>query len=219
MEEESKVPLLILGTDAAARMAIQVAASLDVLVMGILAADTVKMPPEIDDIPVVAAIYTADAESLLGDAYTRVVIAALDIEQRREMAEHAEGRAAQIETLIDAQHTLSPYAIIGQGNIIGAGAMIQAGAVIGNYNLIGCGCSIGIGTEIGDYCTVQDGALLGRDVVIEDEVFIGLGAMVNTGVHVGQGAMIAAGAVVLQNVSPGASVFGNPARSASDKKK
>jgi carbonic anhydrase/acetyltransferase-like protein (isoleucine patch superfamily) len=53
-----------------------------------------------------------------------------------------------------------------------------------------------------------------RPVVIGDEVWIGIGAIVLKGVRIGRGARIAAGAVVTRDVPEGATVTGNPARTA-----
>jgi acetyltransferase-like isoleucine patch superfamily enzyme len=53
-----------------------------------------------------------------------------------------------------------------------------------------------------------------RPVVIEDDVWIGIGAIVLKGVRIGRGARIAAGAVVTRDVPEGATVAGNPARTA-----
>jgi acetyltransferase-like isoleucine patch superfamily enzyme len=51
-----------------------------------------------------------------------------------------------------------------------------------------------------------------EEVVIEDDVRIGVGAIVLKGVRIGTGAHVGAGAVVTADVSPGATVAGNPAR-------
>jgi len=49
-------------------------------------------------------------------------------------------------------------------------------------------------------------------VVIEDDVWIGYNATVLKGVTVGEGAVISPGAVVIEDVAPGITVAGNPAR-------
>jgi len=51
-----------------------------------------------------------------------------------------------------------------------------------------------------------------RPVTIGDDVWIGYNATVLKGVTIGEGATIAPGSLVLQDVSPGANVAGNPAR-------
>ena len=49
-------------------------------------------------------------------------------------------------------------------------------------------------------------------VAIEDDVWIGFNATILKGVHVGAGAIISPGAVVVEDVAPGTTVGGNPAK-------
>jgi acetyltransferase-like isoleucine patch superfamily enzyme len=49
-------------------------------------------------------------------------------------------------------------------------------------------------------------------VEIGDDVWIGMGAIILKGVKIGRGARIGSGAVITNNVPPGASMAGNPAR-------
>lgn len=212
--EESKVPILILGTGIEARLALDIALGLDILVLGYLSDDEAEVNTELNDVLVVAALGSQAAETLLADEYARVVVAVGDHEQRRELVEQVDPFPAQIVSLHAASLTLSSYAQTGRGNLIGPGSIIQANAMIGSFNFIGAGVGIGAQALIGDYCTVQDGVQIGKEVEVADEAFIGLGAVVYPGVHIGRGAMVAAGAVVLQDVPDKTTVFGNPARAA-----
>jgi acetyltransferase-like isoleucine patch superfamily enzyme len=51
-----------------------------------------------------------------------------------------------------------------------------------------------------------------KPVVIEDDVWIGYNATILKGVRIGAGAVVAPGSVVTENVAPGSTVAGNPAR-------
>ena len=49
-------------------------------------------------------------------------------------------------------------------------------------------------------------------VIIEDDVWIGFNATILKGVRVGRGAIVFPGAVVAEDVAPGVTVAGNPAK-------
>lgn len=102
------------------------------------------------------------------------------------------------------------------------GIEIHPGATIGKGLFIdhGMGVVIGETTVIGDDCTIYQGATLGgtgkeqgkRHPTLGNNVMVGSGAKVLGPFKVGDGAKIAAGAVVLDEVAPGATAVGVPAR-------
>ena len=55
-------------------------------------------------------------------------------------------------------------------------------------------------------------AITSKPVVIEDDVWIGFNATILKGVCVGEGAVIEPGALVIEDVEPGSTVGGNPAK-------
>jgi acetyltransferase-like isoleucine patch superfamily enzyme len=56
------------------------------------------------------------------------------------------------------------------------------------------------------------GAKINGNVTIGNNVYIGSGAIIRQGCQIGEGAIVGMGAVVLQDVPPGVTVVGNPAR-------
>lgn len=101
---------------------------------------------------------------------------------------------------------------------------------------VGDGCifeirvSAGPDTIIGDFVTIMSTTILGHDVTVGSYVqigsfvFVGGGAYIGSdvtihphatilpGVRVGDGATVGAGSVVIRDVPPGVTVFGNPAK-------
>src|SRR3954451_12001948 len=71
---------------------------------------------------------------------------------------------------------------------------------------------------IGEDVTLRHGVTLGHKApggpcpVIGDRVVVGAGAIILGGITIGDDAVVAAGSVVLEDVPPGATVAGNPAR-------
>lgn len=69
------------------------------------------------------------------------------------------------------------------------------------------------GCRVGNFVTICPGAVLSGEVIVEDDVFIGASAtIIHGGLTIGRGALIGAGAVVIDDVPPGATVAGVPAR-------
>lgn len=209
---EHQTPILIVGTDAEARIALEIADQLDVLVFGFLTEEPEEVSKEINDILVVAELGKKDADTLLNDANVKVVIAATKPQDRRDLAEALKGTKPEVITFVHPTSTVSQHARLEKGCLVNAHTSIAPNVLIGEHTYLGAHVSIDVDTEIGDYCTINDGVRIGRGCFVEEEAYLGHGAVIFPGVKVGHKAMVAAGAVVLQDVPEEASVVGNPAQ-------
>ncbi|MEZ4777513.1 MAG: NeuD/PglB/VioB family sugar acetyltransferase [Bacteroidia bacterium] len=210
--EESKTPIIIIGTGPEARAALDAANALDVMVYGFLTDDESAVSREINDILVIAKLGNKDSDTLLEDENIKLVIAARDIEHRHNLVNYLSLKKPEIINLIHPFNSISAYAKIGKGNLIYPGAIIHANAMIGSYNLLETGVTFDQDVQVADFCTFQSGARIGREVMIEKDVLVGMGAVIHPGLNIGEGAMIGPGAVVLTDVEAGSTVFGNPAK-------
>jgi|GEM_PF-2247643 len=213
----SKTPILIVGEGAEARLAIDIANSIEVLVFGLLRTDEPKEGQEdlkeINDIPIVAQLGDEVSISLLKEQNVHIVVAEPDSLTRKVLF-----RQVRMETdrvginLFHPSIVTSPYAKIGGGNIACAYTQFQANAQVGNFNYFNGGVVVEADVIIGDYCTFQSGVVVGKGAEIADLVSIGQGAVIFPGVYVGEGAIVAAGSVVMRDVEADTTVFGNPAK-------
>ena len=210
--EYSKTPILIIGTGAEARVALDIATALDVLVYGFLTEDAEEVHREMNDILVVGEMGGKDAETLLKDENTKLVLAFREGDKRQEVMEELSSKKADIISLVHPSADISPYAQIGNGTLVYPGVVVLANSGVGQYSLLMSGVKIATDVEIGENVTIEQGAIIGANVVIEDECFIGAGAVIQPGLTIGREAMIGAGAVVLMDVPDNATVFGNPAQ-------
>jgi sugar O-acyltransferase (sialic acid O-acetyltransferase NeuD family) len=102
---------------------------------------------------------------------------------------------------------------IGPGTIMSAGVILNPCVRVGRNVILNTGCSIDHHCVVGDHAHIAPGARLGGHVVVGDSTLVGIGAVVLPGVRIGHNAIVGGGAVVTENVSDGATVVGNPARS------
>lgn len=100
----------------------------------------------------------------------------------------------------------------GRGCIFEIRATIGSDSVLGDFvtilstTILGHDVTVGSYVQIGSFVFVGGGAHIGSDVVIHPH------ATILPGVRIGDGATIGAGSVVLRDVRPGVTMFGNPAK-------
>lgn len=208
----SQTHIVLVGTDTVARIAIDIFAARDQVVLGILENDSEKEVRELNDIAVFAPLDSEDTRVVMGGDNVEYFVAVGENAARKDAYE-AMAAIAQ-KPSANAFHPaaiVSPYANTGFGIMIQAGAIVGPNATIGSQTLLMAQVIVEPKAIIGDYCHLSAGAKIGGNAVIGDEVFIGTGAIVHPGVTIGKGAMIGAGSVVLRDVEEDAVVHGNPA--------
>ncbi len=101
---------------------------------------------------------------------------------------------------------------LGDGVVVFDRSTITTNVEIGAHTHLNIGCTVQHDSVVGDFVQMSPGVLVNGDCIIGSDVFLGTGAVVTRGCTVGAGARIGAGAVVLDDVAPGATVVGAPAR-------
>jgi sugar O-acyltransferase (sialic acid O-acetyltransferase NeuD family) len=98
------------------------------------------------------------------------------------------------------------------GAQIMAGVVIQPGTVMGVDVIINSRASVDHDCVLADHVHVGPGAVLCGGVRLESGVEIGAGATVIQGRSIGADSIIGAGAVVIEDIPPGVTAVGVPAR-------
>jgi len=124
---------------------------------------------------------------------------------------------SRLEKRVSFYSLVSNKAVVGKFNQIGAGSVLCPGVVlttnvsIGQFGTINAGTQIGHDVVIGPFASLMSNVDIGGNCSIGRNVYIGSGATVLPSVKIGDNAKIGAGSVVIKNVPPKVTVFGNPA--------
>jgi sugar O-acyltransferase (sialic acid O-acetyltransferase NeuD family) len=122
--------------------------------------------------------------------------------------------AAQGAQFISYQRhaTVGARTRIGQGVFLTPSVVVSTDCSIGDFAYLDTYVVVGHNVEIGPHCMVGAMTFLAGDVRIGTGAAIHPRATIAKGVQVGDGATIGIGSVVVKDVPPGVTVFGNPAR-------
>lgn len=114
--------------------------------------------------------------------------------------------------LIHSRAIRQAGSLVGDGTMLGAGAILGPWAKVGRHVILNRGSNVGHDCQIGDFSFLSPSAVLCGHVKLGEGVFVGANATLLPDVSVGSGAVIAAGAVVTEDVLEGTMVAGVPAQ-------
>lgn len=106
---------------------------------------------------------------------------------------------------------ISPYARLGEGTVVMAGAIINSSAEIGRFVIANTGSIIEHDCLIGDGAHLAPRSVIGGNVRIGARTLFGIGSAARPETIIGEGAVIGAGSVVVSQVGDGRTVMGVPA--------
>lgn len=120
-------------------------------------------------------------------------------------------KGAKFATIIHPTALISKFCKIGEGAIITQRSGLNTNTTIGKYVTI-LESRMGHDSSIGDFSTLSGDCNINGHVSIGQDVFISCGVSIAPNKKIGDGAKIGIGSIVISNVKPGITVFGNPAK-------
>ena len=132
--------------------------------------------------------------------------------ERLMLMDTLQGRRLIALSIVHRTSFVASNALLGAGCQVLAQAAVCADVRLGRGVIVNTAASVDHDCEIGDGVHLAPGARLAGEVTVGKRAFIGTGAIVLPRVRIGEDAVVGAGAVVLNDVPPGVTVVGNPAR-------
>ncbi|MFA9376162.1 MAG: acetyltransferase [Lachnotalea sp.] len=118
----------------------------------------------------------------------------------------------QFPNIIDNSAKVSKDVVMGEGNFIGKGSIINTKVRIGNACIINTGAIIEHGGVIESFVHIAPGSVLCGNVRVEKNTHIGAHSTIIQNVAIGQGTMVGAGSLVLKDIPSNRLVFGSPVK-------
>lgn len=114
--------------------------------------------------------------------------------------------------LIHKSAILANTCVLGKGNIIMPGSIINANSRIGDFNIINTNASLDHDNTVGNFCNISPGVITGGNTTIKSFSNIGLGSNIINGITIEENCLIGAGSLILRNTDANSKYWGQPAK-------
>jgi sugar O-acyltransferase (sialic acid O-acetyltransferase NeuD family) len=177
LDLEAEMRVAIVGAGGYGRVALDVmlASGIGDRVLGFYDDAHAALSGEVRGVPILGDV--GMLKSMLSVEPVHVVVAITDNEARLQVANSLRGLGARFLTLVHPEAYVSGAAVIGDGSVLAAGAIVHPDAAVGSH------------------------CFLGPRAVVERDAEVGAGTWVSAGAIVGPGARIGARVVLGQNAS------------------
>jgi sugar O-acyltransferase (sialic acid O-acetyltransferase NeuD family) len=133
---------------------------------------------------------------------------------RSSLGREIRKRHGKLPTMIHPTASVSKYAKLDEGVVVGSQATIQANAIIMQDSVISFNSSVTHDAIIEEAVYISGHSIVGAYTTVCRNSFIGMGSVVVSGKvkTVGENSIVGAGSVVIKDVEKNSTVVGNPAK-------
>lgn len=131
---------------------------------------------------------------------------------RKETVEIILSKGGEFVNLIHPTAIISPSAKVGVGVAIKAYCSLASDTYIDDFSYLQSSVILGHDVEIGKFCQVNSFSFFAGWVKVGDQATINAGVKILQSKKIGNNATVGIGSIVIRNVKPYTTVFGNPAK-------
>ncbi|TQL42006.1 sugar O-acyltransferase (sialic acid O-acetyltransferase NeuD family) [Homoserinimonas aerilata] len=115
-------------------------------------------------------------------------------------------------TVIDESVSIPAGCLVGAGSILLAGSVLTTNVTIGRHVVVMPHVTLTHDAFVESFATLCAGVTLGGNVLVGERSYLGMNSSVREGLRVGRDAVLGMGAVLLDELPPGQTWAGVPAR-------
>jgi UDP-perosamine 4-acetyltransferase len=215
--EETVEQVVLLGAGAQARVVLDILRAIaaaphvrthpalpEMQVLGLLNAYADAAPTDgIEGLPILAAVPATATAAIPAIGENRL---------REALSTRFATRGRRLVSVAHPSAVISARATLGAGIVVCPGAVIVTGGAVADGVIVNTGATVDHDCQLGAFCHIAPGAHLAGRVIVGERALIGISACVRQGITIGEDAVVGAGAAVVDDVPPGATVVGVPAR-------
>jgi sugar O-acyltransferase (sialic acid O-acetyltransferase NeuD family) len=195
----------VLGAGGHGRVVLDILLECRIKISGFIDDDKKKWGSDVLGIPVLGGCDVIGIDD-------RVAVGIGSNRLRAELCQNIHKQGGILCSAIHPKASVSRFSSLAKGVVIMAGAVVNAGAVLEEGVVVNTGATVDHDCHLASYCQIWPGAHLAGDVRVGSFAYVGTGASIIPQRTIGEYSMIGAGATVVQNVPPGVTVVGVPAR-------
>lgn len=203
--------IVLVGAGGHCKVIIDIIKSMDKY--EIIGITDIKVSGKLLDIPIIGNDTILQGVYDSGVDYAFIGIGALyDINMRNIIYSRLESIGFKLPVLIHKNSIVSPYAHVGDGTCVMAGAVVNASACIGENCIINTGSVIEHDCIVGDNTHISPNASVAGATKIGYNTHIGIGSSIIQGISIGNNVTVGAGAVVIDDIPDNVVSVGIPSR-------
>lgn len=131
---------------------------------------------------------------------------------REKIVKSLEGYNVKFGQAVHPSAQIATKALIGNGTVIMANAVINHSANIGSHVIINTGATVDHDCLIEDYVHISPGVHLAGNVLVKKNTHVGIGSNVIQNITIGAYSQVGAGAAVIDNIMDYSLAVGVPAK-------